>query len=75
MARWNPEKAKELIENLGYTRRFIAKRCGLTNVYSLHQILMGRKPSGQTLNLLASTLKTTPETLMAKSESEVKETA
>jgi transcriptional regulator with XRE-family HTH domain len=52
---WNQSRAKELIEEKGRTRKWVAEQCRIT-VESLSQILNGRTPSRPVVALMAQAL-------------------
>lgn len=63
MTYWNPSRAKELVEQKGYTRKWLASQCGLS-VSAINGILRGRKPGLPVVKLLALALNTTVEDLL-----------
>lgn len=63
MTYWNPNRTKLLIEEKGYTRKWLASRCGIT-VSGFNNILRGTKPSLPVLKLLAQALDTTVDDLL-----------
>lgn len=67
MNRWDPSRARQLIEDRGFTRRHVAKHV-LLSYQSVNQILMGRKPGFRTLMLLAALLNTNMDYLTGKSD-------
>lgn len=63
MVMWKYKRAKELLENVGLTRKKLAELCGI-EPQSLHNILSGNNnPSRSVLILMAQALKTTVEEL------------
>jgi len=60
---WKPERARQLLDREGRTRKWIAPRCGLT-VDSLSQCLGGhRSPGKAALILMAQLLRCDPNEL------------
>lgn len=52
---WMAERAKELLNKEGRTRKWLASQCGI-DVNSLKSILAGRKPSRPVIKLMAQAL-------------------
>lgn len=76
MKTWDPTRAREIIEERGLTRKYIASRCKITRSY-LNEVLTGKLPSDTLLVVLAMTLNTTVEDLCSTTSpsAESKETA
>lgn len=60
---WNPERAKELIELRGRTRKWVASMCGVRRMTFNHYLTGRRNPSKAVLYLMAQALETTIEDL------------
>lgn len=57
---WKSERAKQLIEDRGRTRKWVARQCGIT-VESLSQCLGGhRRPGRPVILLMAQALQCDP---------------
>lgn len=52
---WNSGKARELLEQRGRTRKWLARECGV-DVRSLNNMLLGRKPGLPVIKLMAQAL-------------------
>lgn len=67
MKTWNPQRAKELIEQKGFTRRHLAKCLGVT-LSTFQGMMSGRSPGKFSLFLMAETLGTNTDYLDFRSE-------
>lgn len=64
--RWNPDRARQLIDSSPFKRTYLARELGL-EPKSFDQILIGRKPGRNTLRVLASLLNTNADYLLFQS--------